>query len=60
MLQVDLRELARGPVGTQAELAADDPLFEGLGLGLAGPVPSVTVVLKRMSNGMPKMPVATM
>ena len=38
MLQVDLRELARGPVDTQAELAADDPLFEGLALGLAGPV----------------------
>src|SRR6266704_500161 len=30
MLQVDLRELARGPVQTRAELAGDDPLFEGL------------------------------
>ena len=38
MLQVDLRELARGPVDTQAEVAPTDPLFEGLGLNLVGPV----------------------
>jgi uncharacterized protein len=38
MLQYDLRELARGPVETQAEVAADDALFDGLGLALAGPV----------------------
>ena len=38
MLQFDLRELARGPVETQAEVAADDPLFAGLGITLAGPV----------------------
>jgi uncharacterized protein len=38
MLQVDLRDLARGPVETQAEVAADDPLFAGLGIALAGPV----------------------
>jgi hypothetical protein len=38
MLQVDLRDLARGPVDTQAKVAADDPMFEGLGLPLAGPV----------------------
>src|SRR2546430_12762191 len=38
MLQVDLRELAGGPATTQAELGAADPLFEGLGLVLAGPV----------------------
>jgi DUF177 domain-containing protein len=38
MLQYDLRELAQGPVETQAEVAADDPLFAGLGIALAGPV----------------------
>ena len=38
MLQVDLRELARGPVETRAELAGDDPLFEGLQVVLADPV----------------------
>ncbi len=38
MLQVDLRELAKGAVQTQAELAADDPLFEGLPVTLTGPV----------------------
>src|SRR3989440_6268852 len=38
VLQVDLRELAGGPATTQAELGAADPLFEGLGLVLAGPV----------------------
>src|SRR2546425_11774024 len=38
MLQVDLRELARGPVETKAELARDDPLLEGVGVALADPV----------------------
>src|SRR2546423_15179728 len=38
MLQVDLRELSGGPVTTRAELAAVDPLLEGLGVVLAGPV----------------------
>lgn len=38
MLQYDLRDLARGPVETQAEVAADDALFAGLGVALAGPV----------------------
>lgn len=38
MLQVDLRELARGPVETRAELAAEDPLFADLGVTLAAPV----------------------
>jgi len=38
MLQVDLRELARGPCATVGELPADDPLFAGLGLALARPV----------------------
>ncbi|MGH7538445.1 MAG: YceD family protein [Gemmatimonadales bacterium] len=38
MLKVDLRELAKGPVDTQAEVAANDPLFEGTGAPLAGPV----------------------
>src|SRR5438105_15155335 len=38
MLQVDLRELSGGPATTHAELGAADPLFEGLGVVLAGPV----------------------
>src|SRR5947208_14029597 len=38
MLQVDLRELARGPVETQGQLAGIDPLFEGLDVVLAEPV----------------------
>ena len=38
MLQVDLRELARGPVDTQGQLAGSDPLFEGLDVVLAEPV----------------------
>jgi uncharacterized protein len=38
MLQVDLRELARGPVETRAELLGDDPLFEGLDVALTEPV----------------------
>src|SRR5256886_17526006 len=38
MLQVDLRELSGGPVTTRAELAAVDPLLEGLGVVLAGSV----------------------
>ncbi|MBI1966444.1 MAG: DUF177 domain-containing protein [Gemmatimonadetes bacterium] len=38
MLQVDLRELARGPVETTGDLAVGDPLFEGLGFVLAEPV----------------------
>ncbi len=37
MLQVDLRELARGPVETQGQLAGNDPLFEGLDVVLAEP-----------------------
>src|SRR2546427_7400434 len=38
MLQIDLRELALGPVETAAELAKDDPLLAGLEVGLAEPV----------------------
>lgn len=38
MLQVDLRELARGPVETRGQLAGDDPLFDGLEVALAEPV----------------------
>src|SRR5437879_10781411 len=38
MLQFDLRELASGPVDTAAQLGAEDPLFEGLGVALTGPV----------------------
>jgi uncharacterized protein len=38
MLQVDLRALSRGPVDTVGRLQPNDPVFEGLVLGLAGPV----------------------
>jgi uncharacterized protein len=38
MLEIDLRELARGPVETRGELAGADPLFQGLDLELAEPV----------------------
>ena len=38
MLRFDLRELATGPVETQAELAPQDPLFAGLEVTLAEPV----------------------
>jgi uncharacterized protein len=38
MLQVDLRALSRGPVDTVGRLEPSDPIFEGLELGLAGPV----------------------
>lgn len=38
MLQVDLRELDRGPVETTGEIAAADPLCEGLDLRLVDPV----------------------
>ena len=38
MLQVDLRELALGPVETTGELAQDDPLLAGLEVALAEPV----------------------
>jgi uncharacterized protein len=38
MLQVDIRELARGPVATTGELAATDPVLAGLDFVLSGPV----------------------
>ncbi len=38
MLYVDLRDLGRGPVQTNATLEPTDPLFEGLGLDLVGAV----------------------
>lgn len=38
MLQVDVRELRRGPVATKGKLEPGDPLFEGLGVTLLSPV----------------------
>ena len=38
MLRVDIRDLQRGPVRTEGQLEPGDPVFEGLELGLAGPV----------------------
>lgn len=38
MLEVDLRELARGPVETQGVLAGDDPLLVGVAAVFAEPI----------------------
>jgi uncharacterized protein len=38
MLRVDIRDLQRGPVKTVGEIEPDDPVFQGLGLSLDGPV----------------------
>ncbi|PYO72513.1 MAG: hypothetical protein DMD67_16915 [Gemmatimonadetes bacterium] len=38
MLQIDLRELARGPVDTRADVPGTDPLFEGVNVELSEPV----------------------
>lgn len=38
MLQVDVRDLRRGPVATEGKLGPGDPLFEGLDILLVGPV----------------------
>ena len=38
MLQIDVRELHRGPVETAGRLEPQDPLFAGLDLELDGPV----------------------
>jgi uncharacterized protein len=38
MLQVDVRDLHRGPVETAGQLESADPTFAGLSLGLDGPV----------------------
>lgn len=38
MLQVDVRELRHGPVGTDGELQPGDPLLQGLELALDGPL----------------------
>jgi uncharacterized protein len=50
MLQVDVRELRRGGVETQAELDAADPLFEGLEVPLEGPL-SVDGLLEPAGEG---------
>jgi DUF177 domain-containing protein len=38
MLRVDIRDLQRGSVRTDGRLLPDDPAFQGLDLGLTGPV----------------------
>ena len=38
MLRVDIRDLQRGPVKTVGTLGPEDPVFQGLGLALDGPV----------------------
>jgi uncharacterized protein len=38
MLRVDIRDLRKGPVKTVGELEPQDPVFQGLGLELDGPV----------------------
>ena len=50
MLRVDIRDLQRGPVRTDGRLDPDDPVFEGLDLGLTGPV-SVDGQLQATGDG---------
>jgi DUF177 domain-containing protein len=50
MLRVDIRDLKRGAVRTDGQLEPEDPAFEGLGLGLAGPV-AVTGQLQATGDG---------
>ena len=50
MFEVDIRELRRGPVDTTGTLASDDPVFQGLDLGLAAPV-AVAGQLQETSEG---------
>jgi uncharacterized protein len=50
MLRVDIRDLQRGPVRTVGRLKPDDRIFEGLGLGLDGPV-DVTGQLQPAGEG---------
>ncbi len=38
MLRVDIRDVLRGPVRTEGRLEPGDAAFDGLGLGLDGPV----------------------
>jgi uncharacterized protein len=38
MLQIDVRELRKGPVATEGKLESRDQLFEGLGINLLSPV----------------------
>ena len=38
MLQIDIRELRKGPVATEGKLESRDQLFEGLGINLLSPV----------------------
>lgn len=50
MLEVDIRELQRGPVETVGALAPDDPTFAGLELDLSGPL-SVEGQLQETAEG---------
>lgn len=50
MLQVDLRDIRRGPVVTDAEVPAEDPMLEGLALQLVTPV-SVTGRVQATDEG---------
>jgi uncharacterized protein len=50
MLRVDIRDLQRGVVRTDGQLEPEDPAFDGLGLGLAGPV-AVTGQLQATGDG---------
>ncbi|HTY07465.1 MAG TPA: DUF177 domain-containing protein [Gemmatimonadales bacterium] len=50
MLQVDLNDLARGPVETPGEIAGDDPALAGMNLRLAAPV-RVTGRLQEAGEG---------
>jgi uncharacterized protein len=50
MLQIDVRDLRRGPVATDGKLEPRDQLFEGLGINLLSPV-TVGGVLESAGHG---------
>ena len=50
MLQIDVRELRRGPVATEGSLEPRDPLFEDLGVTLITPV-SIGGALESAGHG---------
>ena len=50
MLQVDVRELRKGPVATEGKLEPKDPLFQDLGVTLLTPV-TVGGVLESAGHG---------
>ena len=50
MLRIDIRDLRQGPVRTEGQIPAADPLFGGLSVPLVGPL-VVSGVLETTSGG---------